>query len=152
MTTGIEVQIRQGEESDCEVICALIQELAEYEKKDPTKVTLEKVQKYGFGKERLFSIELAEIEGEVVGYVLYYFTFRANEMKPILYLEDLYVRPEYRRKGVAKALLEKIRGYAEAKGAPYFELNVFDWNNSAQAFYESLGGEFFPGLLTIRFS
>lgn len=149
--SSAEVSLRPAEKKDAKRLCELIQELALHEQKEPPQVTIEDVLTFGFSERKLFSIEIAELEEEMVGYALYYFTFRTCAMKPVLYLEDLYVQPQHRRKGIAKALLGKLQSLAEKQGATYFELSVFDWNLPAQAFYETLGGKLFPGMLTIRF-
>jgi GNAT superfamily N-acetyltransferase len=82
---------------------------------------------------------MAQYEGEVIGFALYFFNFSTWLGKPGLYLEDLYVTPEARRKGAGKALLSELAKIAEQKNCGRFEWSVLDWNQPAIDFYESLG-------------
>lgn len=138
-----------GEEG---VLYDFIRELALYEKKDVDKLplTLESLKTFGFSGNPYFLTEFAEVEGVVVGYALYFYTFSASLGSPILYLEDLYVKPDYRNRGIGSELLKKLALYAREKQCCRLEWHVFNWNEPAQEFYRKLGAEFKEDLLQVR--
>jgi len=84
-------------------------------------------------------VVLAEVDGAPAGFALYFFNFSTFRARPGLYLEDLFVRPEYRGRGVGKALLLHLARLANARGCARMEWTVLDWNQPAITFYESLG-------------
>lgn len=134
---------RPAQPGEEEVLYNLISELAEYEgnSESVNRWNKEHLTRYGFKKNPYFFTEFAVIDGNVIGYALYYYGFSANRGAPILFLEDLYVKPEFRRRGVAHHLMRKLSRYAEEKECCGMQWNVFDWNASAIEFYKKLGGE-----------
>ena len=92
-----------------------------------------------FGADPVACCHVAELDGQVVGFALWYRTFSTWQGKPGLWLEDLYVRPEARGTGLGKALLVELAQVAVARGWTRFEWWVLDWNTPAQGFYRSLG-------------
>lgn len=84
---------------------------------------------------------LAEIDGLPAGFALYFFNYSTFLARPGLYLEDLFVRPEYRGRGLGRALLLHLAKLANARGCGRMEWTVLDWNQPAIAFYESLGAQ-----------
>jgi GNAT superfamily N-acetyltransferase len=82
---------------------------------------------------------VAEVEGGVVAFALFFHTFSTFRGQPGLYLEDLFVRPAYRRRGIAKALLATLARLAVARECGRFEWAVLDWNAPAIGFYRALG-------------
>jgi len=82
---------------------------------------------------------LCKVEGEIVGFALYFFNYSTFEGRPGLYLEDLYVKPQFRSQGLGKALLLKLMSIAKSMDCARMEWVVLDWNQSARDFYKSLG-------------
>jgi GNAT superfamily N-acetyltransferase len=82
---------------------------------------------------------IAEIDGAPAGFALFFHNFSTFLSRRGLYLEDLYVRPAYRRLGIGRALLARLAAVAVERGCGRMEWSVLDWNDSAQHFYESLG-------------
>jgi GNAT superfamily N-acetyltransferase len=135
--------IRPVEKRDLEVLCTMIYELAEYEKlKDKCKITVADLERSLFtpaeGSPKAF---LFEFENKAVGYIITFFNYSTFQGKKGLYLEDLYVRPEYRRNGFGKKALAFLADYALKSGCTRFEWSVLNWNTPAIDFYKSLGAE-----------
>ncbi len=89
-------------------------------------------------------------ERDSSSYALYYFGFSANLGYPILYLEDLYVKPEWRRQKIATTLLQKLAGLALQRECIRLEWHVFSWNEEARAFYDAFGGKAKHDLIQMR--
>ncbi len=133
--------LRSARETDLDAIIALIRGLAEYEQ-EPEAVQLdrEELHQHLFGPAPAAEVILAETDdGEVAGFALYFQNFSTWTGKPGLYLEDLFVRPEFRRHGFGKALLVELARTCIERGYGRFEWSVLDWNEPAIAFYRSLG-------------
>lgn len=125
---------------DLPLILALIRELAEYEREPhAVEATEELLGESLFGEEPGAEALIARWEGEPVGFAVFFHNFSTWTGRRGLYLEDLYVRPAARGKGVGKALLTKVAGIAAERGCPRFEWAVLDWNEPAIGFYEKLG-------------
>lgn len=134
------VNIRFAQPEDADAIITLVRALAEYEREpDAVKICEEDVLRYGFGNDAVFSCLLAEWDGVLAGFALYFTTFSTWEGKPGLYLEDLFVKPECRGKGLGKALMVRLAQIAVEKGYTRFQWQVLDWNTPSIAFYESIG-------------
>ena len=133
--------IRPAEPDDAETIIELIRELAEYEKEpDAVRATAEDIIQYGFGKRPMFHCMICLWDGAPAGFALYFYTYSTWEGKPGIFLEDIFIRPEYRRLGIGKAVVIRLAEIAVRDGCARFEWNVLDWNAPAIRFYESLGG------------
>lgn len=145
-------RIRPAKAGEEEILYTLIFELAQYEGNDLAKLPLtkENLRQFGFNDNPYFHTEFAECDGHVVGYALYYYTFSANQGAPILYLEDLYVKPEYRGYGIGSQFLKQLAQYARQKGCCRLEWHVFAWNESAIRFYENIGGVLRKDLVQVR--
>ena len=127
--------IRFATIDDCQSIYDLILELAIYEKaEDQVKISVEDLKKDGFGDKPLFECIVAEISGKVIGFALF-FTNYSTWKGPCLYLEDFAVFPEYRGKGVGKAIFNKLLDLAKKRKVGRFAWQVLDWNTSAIEFY-----------------
>ena len=111
-------------------------ELSRQFAKDATE---EDFLRHGFGAARRFSVLLAEEDGRVAGFALWFFTFSTWLGKPGLYLEDLFVRPELRGRGIGKAMMIELARIAVREGCGRFEWAVLDWNQPSIEFYRSLG-------------
>ena len=136
------LNIRFANESDLIEIFSLIKELAEYEKLSHLVSTNEvELKDHLFGKDRFVEILLAEYENKIVGQALFFKNFSTFLGKPGIYLEDLFVKPDFRGKGIGKALLEKIISIAKERNYGRVEWSVLDWNESAIDFYKKMGAE-----------
>ncbi len=132
--------IREARPTDVEVLLELVRELATYEREpDAVLATEDDLTQALFGPDPSASCHVAEVDGAVVGFALWYRTFSTWEGKPGLWLEDLYVRPEARGTGLGRGLLVTLASVAVARGWTRFEWWVLDWNTPAQGFYRSLG-------------
>ena len=132
--------IRAANIDDIAVIGELIRALAEYERmSDAAVFTDEQLAAALFGERRYAEVLLAEHEGEVAGFALFFHNFSTFLAKPGIYLEDLFVRPEHRGQGCGKALLAALAKIAVERGCGRMEWSVLDWNEPSIAFYRSLG-------------
>jgi GNAT superfamily N-acetyltransferase len=133
------VPVRPAVEADLGEICALIRELAEYERLAHEVVfDEEEVRRHLFGPDPAASVLMAETdEGEVAGFALYFRTFSTFLGKPGIWLEDLFVRPQHRKRGYGLDLLQELRRLSEAR----VEWAVLDWNEPSIRFYRTLGAE-----------
>lgn len=132
--------IRKAEQKDISAIIDLIKELAEYEKLlHLVKTTEKNIEEVLFGENKFIEVFLAEYEGKLAGQALFFKNFSTFLGKPGIYLEDLYVKPEFRGKGIGKALLMKIIALAKERDYGRVEWCVLDWNKPAIDFYKSLG-------------
>lgn len=137
--------LRTAERRDVPVIVGLIRELGEFEKLgDQVEVTPERLEPQLFGPDPAARALVAEVDGAVEGFALYFFNFSTFLGRPGLYLEDLYVRPEHRRRGIGRALIRRLAALAVERGCGRFEWSVLDWNAGAIRFYEGLGATVLP--------
>ncbi len=138
------------EEKEClyELIC----ELAVYEGKDLATLPLTKdnLSRFGFNERPYFYTEVAEVEGKLVAYALYFYTFSAHQGYPVLYLEDLYVKPAYRKQGIGSALMSRLAQHAREHYCCRMEWHVLDWNQEAIAFYHKLDTHLRKDLILVR--
>lgn len=134
--------IRFAEVDDTADIFSLINELASYEKLSHLITTsVDELKINLFGKEKFVEILIAEYDNKIVGQALFFKNFSTFLGKPGIYLEDLYVKPDFRGKGIGKALLEKIISIAKERNYGRVEWSVLDWNESAIDFYKKMGAE-----------
>jgi len=132
--------IRQALPADIPVLLNLIRALAEYEKLAQVCVATEaELERHLFGPDRAAEAIIAEVDGTAVGFALWFRNFSTFLAKPGLYLEDLFVLPEYRGAGVGKALLLYLVNLATERGYGRVEWSVLDWNAPAIGFYKKLG-------------
>jgi GNAT superfamily N-acetyltransferase len=145
------LNIRKATPDDIPLILEFIRELAEYERAPEEAVaTPEDLRRDGFSGEPRFYVEIAEWDGEPAGFALWFFNYSTWQGKPVLYLEDLFVRPRFRKKGIGKALLVHLARVAVEKGCGRYQWQVLDWNTPAVEFYESLGARVMKEWLTMR--
>jgi GNAT superfamily N-acetyltransferase len=136
----VEHVIREATPAEVPTILELIRELAVYEREpDAVEATEPLVHEALFGPSPVASCHIAELDGEVVGFALWYVTFSTWKGLAGLWLEDLFVRPAARGHGIGKALLQTLAGVCVERGYARFEWWVLDWNVDAQGFYRSLG-------------
>ena len=140
MTTSPSFTLRAAEERDVAAIVGLIRELAEFEKLTHLlQVTPEKLRPQLFGQKPVVEALVAERDGVVVAFALFFTNFSTFLAKPGLYLEDLYVQPTQRGLGIGKALLTRLAQIAVERDYGRFEWSVLDWNEHAIRFYKSMG-------------
>jgi GNAT superfamily N-acetyltransferase len=134
------VQIRPASERDVPLVLAFIQELAEYEKlRHEAVVTEADLRETLFGERRYAEVVFAEVEGEAVGFALFFHNYSTFLGRPGLYLEDLYVRPEMRGQGIGRRLFVHLAQIARERNCGRMEWAVLDWNEPAIGFYRALG-------------
>lgn len=145
--------IRPAEPADTGLILEFIRALARYEREpDAVKATEEDLRRYGFGGRAYFECLLAEWDGEAVGFALYFYDFSTWLGRPGLYLEDIFVDPLFRGRGIGKAVLGRLAQIAVEKGCARMNWEVLDWNSPAIDFYRSIGAELKPDWLNVRLS
>lgn len=132
--------VRFAEPTDNSALFKLIQGLAEYEKLSHA-VTGDALalKEHLFGSHKYIEAILAESAGKAVGFALFFHNYSTFLTKPGIYLEDLFVLPEYRRQGIGKALITKVAQIAVERDCGRLEWSVLDWNEPAKAFYRSMG-------------
>ncbi|TAF07873.1 MAG: GNAT family N-acetyltransferase [Nostocales cyanobacterium] len=136
------LMIRFAQANDSVVLFELIQGLAEYEKLSAAVTgDAQTLKEHLFGQPKYIEAILAEVAGKAVGFALFFHNYSTFLTKPGIYLEDLFVLPEYRRQGIGKALLNKLAKIALERNCGRLEWSVLDWNVSAQAFYRSMGAD-----------
>ena len=144
-------KVRQAEINDVPDIFNLIQALAEYEKlSHQVTGTVEDLQEHLFGNRPFVESIVAESDGKIIGFALFFPNYSTFLTKPGIYLEDLFVLPDYRRRGIAKAMLSYLGKLAIDRDAGRLEWSVLDWNESAIAFYQNMGAEVLPDWRTCR--
>jgi GNAT superfamily N-acetyltransferase len=132
--------IRTATADDVPLILGFIRDLAIYEKLLPEVVaTEETLRRTLFGDPPAAHVVIAEVAGQPAGFALYFFNYSTFLAQPGLYLEDLFVKPEFRERGIGKVLLLHLAKIANARGCGRMEWSVLDWNQPAIEFYEKIG-------------
>lgn len=140
-----QLKIRLATPTDVPVLFELIQALAEYEKLSHLVTgTVDALQDHLFGAKPYIEAILADYEGQTVGFALFFSNYSTFLTKPGIYIEDLFVRPEFRRQGIGKALLTYVAQLAVERDCGRLEWSVLDWNEPAIAFYQRLGATVLP--------
>ena len=139
--TGLpKLDIREATETDVPLILEFIKELAEYERLAHEVVANEEdLHKHLFGKRNYAEVLIGYYEDKPVGFALFFHNFSTFLGRPGIYLEDIYVRPDYRGKGIGKALLSAVAKSAVKRNCGRLEWSVLDWNEPAIQFYKNLG-------------
>jgi GNAT superfamily N-acetyltransferase len=133
-------RIREAGREDIAQILALIRELAVYENlADQVVATEDLLSESLFGDVAIAEAFLADVDGATVGFALFFQTFSTFLARPGIYLEDLFVRPAHRGRGIGRALLERVAREAYTRRCGRLEWSVLDWNEPAIRFYKSLG-------------
>lgn len=141
----MEILLREGKKSDMPAVLELVQELATFEKEgDAVEVSVEELQRDGFGAHPSFKVFIAEIPGKIVGMALFYERYSTWKGRSI-HLEDLIVSDAFRGKGVGKALYAKVMEYAHERSLKRVSWEVLDWNKVAIDFYKSTGAHIMEG-------
>ena len=139
---GVSLAIRAARPTDSALIFALVRELADYEKLSAeVDATEQQIAAELFGAQPRISCDIAEWDGAPAGFALWFTNFSTFQGRPGLYLEDIFVRPAFRQRGIGKALLKRLAQHCTEQGYARFEWAVLDWNAPAIAFYKSLGAQ-----------
>jgi GNAT superfamily N-acetyltransferase len=143
--------VRPATPADLPLIASLIRELADYEKLlHAVRFDAQVLAENLFGPRPYAEVLIAEADGAPHGFALFFHNFSTFEGRPGVWLEDLFVRPEARGKGLGKALLVALAQLAIERDCARFEWNVLDWNAPSIAFYEALGARAMDGWTTMR--
>jgi GNAT superfamily N-acetyltransferase len=135
-----EITIRRAQPADAPLLLSLIDALADYEKAPrPDAAARERLVQDGFGPAPRFQVYFAELNDRTVGYALTLETYSSFLARPTLYLEDLFVLPDERRRGVGRAIFRFLAHEAVRRGCARLEWAVLTWNQSAIDFYEQAG-------------
>src|SRR5438477_323831 len=135
-------RIRPARQEDAALVCDFIRELAEYERLLPDcMATPEAVAADLFAPNPRAFCDIAEASGEPAGFALWFYSYSTFQARHGIYLEDLYVHPRFRGRGVGKALLAHLARRAVEENCGRFEWSVLDWNAPSIAFYEALGAK-----------
>jgi diamine N-acetyltransferase len=134
--------IRAARPDDSALIFALVRELADYEKlSHEVDATPEAIAAALFAREPKLFCDIAEWNGEPAGFAIWFLNFSTFRGRHGIYLEDIFVRPAFRKKGIGKALLARLAARCVEQGYARFEWAVLDWNNPAVDFYRSIGAQ-----------
>jgi GNAT superfamily N-acetyltransferase len=143
--------ISPATEPDVPDILEMIRELAEFEHlAHEVHTDADGLRAALFGAQPVAWALLARVDGAVAGYAIYYRTFSTFVGRPGIYLEDLYVRPAFRQKGVGRGLLEAVGEASIALGGGRFEWMALDWNENALRFYRGLGAKVMEDWVLLR--
>jgi GNAT superfamily N-acetyltransferase len=149
----LDLSIRPATDVDVPAILEFIRGLAEYEKlSHEVKATEAQLREHLFGARPAAEAMVAKIGGRGVGFALYFTTFSTFAGLPGIWLEDLFVLPEHRRKGIGRALLIAVAGIAVGRNCGRLEWSVLDWNVPAIKLYQSLGAVAMSDWTTQRLS
>lgn len=146
------LRIRFAEEKDLSLIFNFIKDLAEYEKLSDTVVATEDLIFDSLFIKKTAEVIIAEYQGLPAGFAVFFHNFSTFIGKRGLYLEDLFVKPEFRGKGIGKGLLVYLAKLAVKRNCERFEWAVLDWNESAINFYKSLDAQPMDGWTVFRLS
>ncbi|HVV78687.1 MAG TPA: GNAT family N-acetyltransferase [Pseudolabrys sp.] len=136
------VTIRPARPADAGLIYALVCELADYERlTHDVDSTEQQIASALFGPQPRVFCYLAEWNGEAVGFALWFLNFSTFRGRHGLYLEDIFVRPAMRGKGIGKALMQQLARHCVERGYARFEWTVLDWNEPSIEFYRSIGAD-----------
>ncbi len=132
--------LRPAVEADLDLIRSFVSELAEYEQLSHLVVDDREAMRAAlFGPRPYAEVVIAEVDAAPAGFALFFHNFSTFLARPGLYLEDLFVRPAFRGRGVGKALLLFVGKLARDRGCGRYEWSVLDWNQPAIDFYQGLG-------------
>jgi GNAT superfamily N-acetyltransferase len=150
-----ELHLRPATPADVPQILAFIRDLAEYEREpDAVHATEADLLRDGFGETRRFDCLIADLHeadsATPVGFALYFHNYSTWRGHAGIHVEDLYVRPEHRGKGIGKALLTRVAAIAAGEGCSRLQWDVLEWNTPAIGFYEQLGAQMLTEWRTMR--
>jgi GNAT superfamily N-acetyltransferase len=143
--------IRRATAEDAGQILKFIRALAAFERApDAVVATEDGLIRDGFGSNPFFQCLIADYDGQPAGFALYFFNYSTWVGRPGIYVEDIFVLPEFRRKGIGRALLKQVALIAVENGCQRLQWEVLDWNTPAIDFYRELGAEFLDEWRNVR--
>ena len=136
------MKIRPAKREEVGEVLQLIQDLATYEKApDQVEASRDDLLNTIFANEPRVFCDLVEVDGQIAGMAIWFLNYSTWQAKHGIYLEDLYIKPEFRAKGYGKALLKHLAQICDKEGYGRLQWWVLDWNSPAIEFYRSLGAE-----------
>jgi GNAT superfamily N-acetyltransferase len=141
------LNLRQANLSDVPLLHSLIQEMADYERLS-LRITEETLARDGFGSQPRFRALIADFDGEPAGYAFFFGSYSTFEGRG-LFLEDLFVRPRFRKNKVGRALLSRVAAIAQQEACFGVMLHVLDWNEMAIQFYKRMDATFLDDWKTV---
>lgn len=143
--------IRKAVKSDAKAIISLINELAEYEKlANCVNINEQIFCKHLFEKELAHALVACDEMGQIVGYAIYFYSFSTFIGRAGIYLEDIYIKPEFRGRGIGLDIIKTLAKICEKDGFGRLEWECLDWNEASIKFYESLGAKRQSGWIKFR--
>ena len=134
------MKIRPAQRQEVGIVLQLIHDLAVYEKApNEVEATEKKLLETIFSSDPKVFCDLVEVDGEIAGMAIWFLNYSTWQGKHGIYLEDLFIKPEFRGRGYGKALLKHLAKICDEKGYGRFQWWVLDWNSPAIEFYRSLG-------------
>ena len=136
----MDVAIAPVTPAEVPVLLELIHELARFEHLEhEVQATVESLQSSLFGPQAVAGALFGRCDGEIAGYAIYFFTFSSFVGRPGLWLEDVYVRPPFRKRGLGRGLIEAVARIGAERNCGRFESTALNWNEPALGFYRSFG-------------
>ena len=136
----MDVAIAPVTPAEVPVLLELIHELARFEHLEhEVQATVESLQSSLFGPQAVAGALFGRCDGEIAGYAIYFFTFSSFVGRPGLWLEDVYVRPPFRKRGLGRGLIEAVARIGAERNCGRFEWTALNWNEPALGFYRGLG-------------
>jgi GNAT superfamily N-acetyltransferase len=143
--------IRRATAADVGQILAFVRALAAFERAPEAVVATEEgLLRDGFGPNPFYSCLIADYDGQPAGFALFFYNYSTWMGRPGIYLEDLFVLPEFRGLGIGKTLLRRVAAFAVEKGCQRLQWEVLDWNTPAIDFYRAMGAEFLDEWRNVR--
>ena len=145
--------IRKATAADAAQILEFIRALAAFERApDAVTATEEGLIRDGFGPNPFYRCLIADCDGQPAGFAFYFFNYSTWVGRPGIYVEDLFVLPQFRRRGIGRELLKQIAAIAVENGCQRLQWEVLDWNAPAIDFYRAIGAEFLDEWRNVRLS
>lgn len=135
------LMVRKATPKDVDLLYEMINGLATYEKRPEDMTGSIKMLKYFLFEKKIATAVIAEMDNEPIGYAIYYPTFASFAVKMNAYIEDLFIKPEYRGKGFGKEFFHKLLKMIKDKGYSKLEWSCLDWNTPSIEFYKKLGAK-----------
>lgn len=139
------ITIREAQETEITLIQELVKEMATYERRPEDMTGTQEELRYWLFERKIATILLMECDDQVIGYAIYYPIFGSFAAHANVHLEDLYIREEYRKRGLGRVFFEAIAGRAKEEGYAKMEWSCLDWNTPSIGFYEKIGAEYETG-------
>jgi GNAT superfamily N-acetyltransferase len=147
----MEFSINQIKQDEGPELLGLIRELARFEKLEhEVEATVESLSDSLFKENPVAGALIGRVDGELAGYALYFFTFSSFIGRAGIWLEDLYVRPTFRRQGLGRAMIEAVARIGAERNCGRFEWTALNWNKNALDFYRKLGAQMMDEWVLVR--